>query len=382
VPFFNSSEANKSSTELPVGRVWTSLCDYKFERVVCDEAHTLRNPQTLVSEGLRQTQTQNKNFLTTTPIVNHCRELGGILTQIWNPLWALHQVGIGFLECYGDRFDPRSVTITENKKSKVVNLVPPDKTKTHEAYLAYQEALQNNDKIWLLDPDNYRSYGSGFQWSPYVTAIIIPPILKMVMLRMTTASHLDLGDGQGLRRVGEEVPPCHVYAIELRMERDESRQYNDSIYHLFKQLFVGDTTKMPPKPQTTKPSVAEPNSENPEGIQDAGVHRFIMHCTMDPRLASLTLRNHKNMTAAQKKAASKSKRNNWIDVDFDHGASFYFAKTRAGPEYSIPADRLSLATYMCAKSVKIRYILYLMSEWVIKLHEKVILVFEYPMSQW
>ena len=358
------------------------MCDYEFERIVCDEAHTLRNPQTLVSEGVRQTRTQNKNFLTATPIINHCRELGGMLTQIWNPLWALHKVGVGFLESYGDDFDPQSFKLTENAKTTVVNFVPPDSQEHRQAYLEYQVALKNNDKVWLLDPDNYRVCGSCYQWSPYVTSVIIPPILKMVMLRMTTASHLDLGDGQGLRRVGEEVPPCHVYAIELKMGRDESCQYNDSTHHLFRQLFVGDTDMIKSRTQTTRPSAANPNSDNPEGIQDAGVHRFIMHCTMDPRLASLTLRNHKSMTAEEKKAASKSKRNNWIDVDFDHGASFYFAKTRHGAEYSIPADRLSLATYMCAKSVKIRYVLYLLSEWVIKLHEKVILVFEYPMSQW
>lgn len=221
VPFFGSSTASKSNDELPVGRVWTSLCHYEFERIVCDEAHTLRNPQALVSEGVKQTRTRNKSFLTATPIVNHCKEVGSILAQIWNPLWALHKVGTGFAECYGDDFDPQSFEYTENMKTKAINFIPPDNEENHEAHLEYQTALKNNDKIWLLDPENYRVCGSRLQWSPSVTSIIIPPILKMVMLRMTTISHIDLGDGQGLRRVGEEVPPCLVYAMELKMNPDE-----------------------------------------------------------------------------------------------------------------------------------------------------------------
>ena len=78
----------------------------------------------------------------------------------------------------------------------------------------------------------------------------------------------------------------------------------------------------------------------------AGVHRFIMHSTFDPCLVKLTILNNKLISKDQKKAASKLKRNNWAEVDFDNGASFYYVKTRHGKEYSIPLDRLTLATFI------------------------------------
>jgi hypothetical protein len=193
------------------------------------------------------------------------------------------------------------------------------------------------------------------------------------------AEHIDLGNGIGSRRVGEDVPPCRIYAIEPKMNTKESRLYNDLTHHLFGKLFVGDTNMIKPKETIRKPKAN--SNDNPEGIQNSGVHRFLMHSTLNLHLARLTYLNHKGLSADEKKAAKK-RRNNWVDVDFDHRASFTFVKTRHGPEYAIPADRLSLATYLCAKSVKIRYILYLLGEWVLGLQEKVILVFEYPMSQW
>lgn len=381
--YYGSVAAASDDAEMaPAGRYWSSMCTYKFERIVGDEAHTLRNPRTLISEGMKQTQTLSKTWLTATPILNHPKDLRGMLAQMWTPNWALHNVGLGFLECYQEAFNPRAFEHTVAGETRLVSFLPPNTEEHKEKYHAYQAALQNNDKIWLLDPDNYKICGSREDWSPYATNLIIPPILKMVMLRMTAASHIDLGDGKPPRRVGEDVPPCSIYAIELQMDRDEARLYNDATHHLYKHLFIGDTDMIEGLQCTTQPSVQGKNSDSPEGIQDAGVHRFIMHSTLDPRLASLTLRNHKDMTKEQKRAAAKTKRNNWVDVDFDHGASFYYAKTRHGREYAIPADRLSLATYMCAKSVKIREILYLLSEWVLKLQEKVILVFEFPMSQW
>jgi SNF2 domain-containing protein len=115
--------------------------------IVCDESHTLRNPQTLVSEGVRQTRTRNKNFLTATPIVNHCRELGGLLRQIWNPLWALHEMGVGFLECYRDDFNPWAFEHTEDMNTKVVNLTPPDDVEHLKSYLEYQTALEQRQGV-------------------------------------------------------------------------------------------------------------------------------------------------------------------------------------------------------------------------------------------
>ena len=97
-------------------------------------------------------------------------------------------------------------------------------------------------------------------------------------------------------------------------------------------------------------------------MKDAGVHRYLMHSTFDPRLAALTVRNHKMIGAQVKKAATRGYRNNCADIDFDNGASFHFVKTRHSREYAIPADRLALAMYLSAMAVKIRYTIWLMSD--------------------
>jgi hypothetical protein len=85
--------------------------------------------------------------LTATPIINGCREVGGQLSQIWNPLWELRNMGYGFIECYRDDFNPESFSVTEDEKTTVSSLVPEDNEKDHDAYLAYQTALHTNTKV-------------------------------------------------------------------------------------------------------------------------------------------------------------------------------------------------------------------------------------------
>ena len=168
------------------------------------------------------------------------------------------------------------------------------------------------------------------------------------------------------------------------MDKAEGRLYRSRTQHLFRQLYIGDTDMAAAMaaPKDINPTVQEGNSNVSEGLKDAGVHRYLMHSTFDPRLAALTVRNHKMIGAQKKKAATRGYRNNWADIDFDNGASFYFVKTRHSREYAIPADRLALAMYMSAMAVKIRYTIWLMSEWIIKDEKKAILVFEFPMTQW
>ena len=163
VLFYNSADGTASGEELPVGRVWTSQCGYEFERKVCDESHTLRNPQTLLSEGVKQTRSVNLIYLSATPILNHCREIGGILTQIWDLAWELYNVDTSFINSYHDDFDPASYEHKDGAKTKTISLIPPDNDEYRLAHQAYQAALESEVKVWLLDPDNYRTCGSQHQ---------------------------------------------------------------------------------------------------------------------------------------------------------------------------------------------------------------------------
>ena len=67
------------------------------------------------------------------------------------------------------------------------------------------------------------------------------------------------------------------------------------------------------------------------GIINMGAYRLVKHATFDPNLAMVTELNHHDMTKAEKEQASKDRVNNWTGLDLDHGASYFYLRTRAGP---------------------------------------------------
>ena len=250
-----------------------------------------------------------------------------------------------------------------------------------DKHAALEAAISDGYPVYILDPDNYRTAGEDHSWSPDICSIILPPILKLLMLRLSMASEIDLGDGSEPQRIGADVPPCNIYTVELEMHKKEKIVHDQRTLHLLRRLFVGDTGVQEKRAGAAKMS-ATANSEKPEGMMDSGIYRYLMHCTLDPRLGKLTTLGHKRSSTEERRAAAKKRQNNWVDIDYDNGASYYFMATRDGPEYLVPADRLALATYMSAQSVKIRYALGLLGEWCLVQNEKVLLVFEFVMTQW
>jgi hypothetical protein len=120
---------------------------------------------------------------------------------------------------------------------------------------------------------------------------------------------------------------------------------------------------------------------------DAGVNRLLYHTTLDLNLYKLTHLKPKKQQGQERldpelERQHKEKPNQWADTDSDHGASYYYIKARDAPHYLVPSDRLALAHFMAAKSVKMRYLITLLGDWVIREKEKVLVVAEYPMSQW
>ncbi|KAH8803319.1 hypothetical protein F5884DRAFT_888529 [Xylogone sp. PMI_703] len=314
-------------------------------------AHIIRNPQTLVSEGIRQINRLNTHFLTATPLLNHSKDLRGFLSLIWNPDWALAKVDKGFLEAYDPEFNPQFVKVPKDNAEEMaeVHSLVPTEDRQQDAFLA---AIEKGDKG---------------NWSPQVAAIIIPPVLRMLQLRLTMASKVSVNAGQAPRRVGQDVPPCHIYTIQLEMAKAQQKLYTQYTRPVLKRLYTRD------RDPHSRIIFTDQSPEQAERLIDPGVHRYLMHTTLDLRLAKLTKRNRDR---------SSKVKNSWIESDMDYGASYYFVKTRHGPEYLIPPDRLGLATYMSAESPKVKYVLGKVGEWVLKNKEKAIIVFEYPMSQW
>ena len=160
------------------GRVYTSLCTYKFVRVVLDEAHVIRNPKTLLAEALFQTQKSNIHFLSATALLNHAQDLRGYLFQIFKPEWRLLRVRTGYPPMYHPRFNPLNVP-EEGVNPQFFSAFPDENTKIpgeQELWRAHKDGV----KLYLLDPVQYLVSGRRNEWSADICATIMPPILEML----------------------------------------------------------------------------------------------------------------------------------------------------------------------------------------------------------
>ena len=364
------------------GRVYVSLCEYTFGRVVVDEAHCIRNPGTLLAEAIYQTGKRNIHFLTATVLLNHAKDLRGYLHQIFKESWKLEHVGYGFIEMYDDDFDPQHVVgpkdITGN--AEIFDTMPPRTAKNETLWQAYE----NGVKLYMLEPKNYASCGRLGDWSAELCARMMPPLLNMLQLRLGYETEIDLENGE-TERVGKSIPPCNFYTVQLEMSPLEKRLHDTMTLHMLSGLGVGDPNgRGGGDSRVASTSAQQSGLEDAiesEGIIHAGVHRYLKHGTMDPRLCILTEMNHKEMTHEEKVKAAKGRRNNWTSVDIDHGASMFFLRTRDGPHYGIPSDRINLAKYLCGFSVKMRYAFGILAKNIAE-GEKTVMVFEYPMPLW
>lgn len=99
----------------------TAAFSQTFHRLVCDEAHTLRNDESKKYKALKEVTTMTKWFLTGTPIVNRLHDLVSLL-RLLNP----HCGGIGesrALELMGQLALYRT---QEDLKASIKELLPPE----------------------------------------------------------------------------------------------------------------------------------------------------------------------------------------------------------------------------------------------------------------
>jgi hypothetical protein len=87
-------------------------------------------------------------------ILNNIKEVRGALYQNWDPNLALEGIGTGFLEYYNKDFNPANFVIINTEigakiTHDLVLQIPKRK-------LLYKKALSNSEKLWLLDPDNFK----------------------------------------------------------------------------------------------------------------------------------------------------------------------------------------------------------------------------------
>ena len=95
--------------------------------------------------------------------------------------------------------------------------------------------------MYVLDPDSFRRAADEHDWSPEACAIIFPSILKLLSLRLSMASSVDLQDGCPPCELGADVPVCNVFTVHLRMNWNEKSEHDRRTVHLLNKLLVGDS---------------------------------------------------------------------------------------------------------------------------------------------
>ena len=281
---------------------------------------------------------------------------------------------------YGDDFDPFAVVVGDNKEGRVPFCAMPDEEDAPELHAAHAKGI----KLYILDPRNYAAAGRRNKWTSQITRLMMPPILRLLMLTIGYETRIDLQDGRPPVLVGQTIPKCDFYTIQVQMNPREKREHDQRTLHLLSKIGnskPADKTKGK-RPATTtaeREGLVENTSE--EGNINAGVYRALKIGTFDPRLLKIVELVNSEMTKAEKKAMAKTRVNSWTGKDPDHGASYTYIQTRAGPEYGVPTDRLSLAKYMTGMAAKIRVAFGILAENLEK-GLKTILVFEFPLPLW
>ena len=69
----------------------------------------------------------------------------------------------------------------------------------------------------------------------------------MLQLYMTIATEVDLGEQEGVQQVGKDVPPCHIYTVELQIKGREQILLNNKTLHVISQLYIGDSSSVKAK---------------------------------------------------------------------------------------------------------------------------------------
>lgn len=368
------------------GRKYYCMFRRWVARVVIDEGHICRNPDTLFAETLVQTKSHNVHFLTATPLLNHPRDLLGYLHQVWRreptQEWDLN-VSKPYLEMYKDDFDPEHVVYDpDDPTEEPASVMPQKNERTRELWDAHQAGIP----LYVLSPHNYHLAGKEAAWSPERCQEIMPRIIKTILLRVGYETSIDLGNGKEAR-VADEVKPAKVYAVQLEMADDEQEKWDRRCLELVKKINSGPDQKIAHRNATTDAAGQDygkkGQKEEGQGQINEGLLRFVKVMAVDPRLEHLMSLNHKDMDDAQKEAAVRQRAQRFIDLKAkeDKGASMFFVTSRDGPQYRVPEHRLDMARYAAHMSTKARYCL---SEIALRMekNEKSVLVFEYPLTRW
>ena len=207
----------------------------------------------------------------------------------------------------------------------------------------------------LLNPITFRHYsqdGELEQMDPDVAAIILPSILKMIQLRRTMTTQIEVN--RTLEQMRKFIPSYFIKIVELCWTKQQYLVYQPQYDRLIAKF------------------ARRADSSTKKDKLNMATHRRLCILTLNSGLKAvleygkLTLQSYSILHGILE----------------DYGASYYFNLTR-GYFYSPPYDiRGPMAIHLAGLSLKIRYLTRLVYNICVKRGENVIVFVDWPINLW
>ncbi|KAI3316762.1 hypothetical protein HD806DRAFT_516838 [Xylariaceae sp. AK1471] len=276
-------KAKKNKRAQQTYKLYAPLFNQRFNVVVCDEAHILKNKATASHKTVKALKRDHLLHVTATPMLNQPRDITAYLLMMWprchpSPVPAAFSYrtmyGTGsklqLLDPYRDVREtgylkrsrgalPHALHMAHqgrrpfNKHHKLLqpfivepqaNISDPcailDKTDPLFDNLDYGWRKQRRP-VWLLNPCNFfwasREFGFEFE----ACREMIRPMLPLICVKRGLQTLLKLPDGRKTRPA-DAIPGAHFRVVDLQFKPPEQREY-DSIWCEWKPVLFSVETK-------------------------------------------------------------------------------------------------------------------------------------------
>ncbi|KAK1814607.1 hypothetical protein LTR12_010993 [Friedmanniomyces endolithicus] len=303
---------------------------------VMDEGHRMKDPESLQARALNLLSCPAV-VSTATPAVPTARDLAGLLHIAWNLV------------------DPRYRRVPEqpNYASFVENFARFEQDYDLDLLKVPREVW--NIYIAAINPAIFREIVTlTAAKDPHITASILPLPMSLLSLRRVVGQTITAHQGLQIQ-VGKDIPPYHIVHVELR-----AGDFEDGMYRgIHERVMAGaEVRAVPSKGGSAKAS-------NPK-------RRTLQQTTMNRLLDTFQRR-----TADEEGRSIKSMQKQGLD-SFD----VLFRHTRDMIGVLPPTDRIGMAVYICAPSVKCSFMVRELLAIVVRKGQKMIVWAHWPGTLW
>jgi SNF2-related domain/Helicase conserved C-terminal domain len=331
-----------------------------FERIVLDEGHRVKNPQTLASNLVRLLDPTFTWILTATPVMNRASDYAGYLTLLWKEDMGL------------DEFDEPIVSKDQYTQNSLVPCSTPSYLKDGR-YDFGRYGLP----LWRLSPILYRRVMKEREenLSALTSYEVIRNIAQLMTLRRTMATTMEV-NGETVR-IGSKIPRYKICTVEVDFA---GKRKADQYYQRFEGYIPALPQKTPNQSETpTKkksPRRLPTQTDDDESAmgRNFGIQRRLCLLTMNMGLDKMANRIPRNFAKDVE---------TWYHMHRDSGMSYYFRATRPDRDLPYYADRYSLAMYLAKDSPKLAYLAGLVGKICLGDNPRRVLIYaDYPMTHW